>query len=244
MSQRLFAVNKIGIFLDTFSPAVEKRRGEVVNVVNCTFRVQPFDAKLAGAIDDGLSDNSGVRSALFKLNNPDPKPHIERLNFGLSCPRQQMIVFASPDTAESRIAFNQVKISGVYARTQKDAAGYVLVFHGTFGSVDRSELEYVMAWFRTQRFVTFEEAEEALEFHEDAPDTDDEHDEQDVPVIDGRDKSTRRKAPSAPPMFGDDDAAAAAPSAGKKVAADKNREIGHRYPKKAPTAAKRGKGKK
>ena len=241
MAQRLFGVNKIGVFLDTFQPAIEKRRGESVNVINCTFRVQPFDAKLAGAIDDGLSDNSGVRSALFKLNNPEPKPHIERLNFGLSCPRQQLIVFASPDTDESRIAFNQVKISGVYARTQKDQAGYALVFHGTFGAVDRSELEYVMAWFRTQRFVTFEEAEESLDFMEDAPEVDDEYDGQDMPVIDGR------KGPSAPkdaPMFGDDDPAAAAPADGKKAEPSHRYTKRHTDPKKAAKAKSNTRGKR
>ena len=86
--QRLFSVPKIGLYLDGFAPGIEKRRDESVKIIKATFRLQPFDAKLATAIDDGLSDNSGVRAALFKLNNPEPKPHIDLLDFNLSCARQ------------------------------------------------------------------------------------------------------------------------------------------------------------
>lgn len=230
MPQRLFSTGKIAIFCDTYAPGVEKRKGDVVKIMTATFRVQPFDAKLATSIDDGLSDNSGVRAALFKLNHPDPKPHLDRVNFTLACPRQNMIIFASPDTDESRVGFLQVKIAGIYARTQKDVDGYALVFTGAFGPLGRTELEYLHAWHRTQRFVTFEESEPSMEFE----DSDDE----------GADEN---QAPPRPkPMWDESDepdplvetTGLTHEQATKKTA--KAREKGHRYPKKAK-AAKKGK---
>lgn len=174
--QRLFSVPKVGLFLDSYKPGMEKRRGEDVAVVSLTLRVQPFDSKLAHAIDDGLGDDSGVKTGLFKLSNGDPKPHIKTLGFRLDCPLQRLVIFASPDTDASRIAFDQVKISGTYARDQKDVVGYAFVLNASFGPVGREELEYVHSWYRTQRFVTFEEAEPSLAFedeqepYDDAPD--------------------------------------------------------------------------
>jgi hypothetical protein len=165
--QRLFSVGKVGLFLDGYTPGLEKRRGEDVKILTLTLRAQPFDAKLATAIDDGLNDDSGVRAALFKLNHPDPKPHLSRVNFNLACPRQRLVLFASPDTESSRIAFDQVKIAGIYARTQKDIDGYAFVFKASFGPVGRTEQEYIHEWMLTQRFVTFEEAEPSLAFDED-----------------------------------------------------------------------------
>lgn len=179
--QRLFSVPKVGLFLDGFGPGIEKRRDEQVKIIKATFRLQPFDAKLATAIDDGLSDNSGVRAALFKLSSVEPKPHIARLNFGLSCPRQNMEIFASPDTDESRIALLQVKIGGVYARTQKDMDGYAFVFNGSFGAVDRATLEFLQHWYQSQQFVTFTEAEPSLEFSE--TETEDDENEPADPIM-------------------------------------------------------------
>ncbi|MGE3840087.1 MAG: hypothetical protein AB7I50_00725 [Vicinamibacterales bacterium] len=227
MPQQLFSAGKIGLYLDDYGPGTEKRRDESVKIIKATFRLQPFDAKLATLVDDGLSDNSGVRAALFKLSSAEMKPHIERLNFNLSCPRQNMEIFASPDTDESRIALLQVKIGGVYARVQKDLDGFAFVFTGTFGPIDRNTLEYIHDWHGTQRFVTFEESEPSFEFSE----SDDE----------GADENA---APPPPPMFGDDEDEE--PSEGEKVAQaktfERTREKGHRYPKKSKAkAAKKGK---
>jgi hypothetical protein len=231
MPQRLFSVNKVGLFLDTYAPGSEKRREETAKVIKATFRLQPFDAKLAGAVDEGLSDNSGVRAALFKLNNPEPKPHIERLNFNLSCPRQNMEIFASPDTDESRIVLLQVKITGTYARIQKDMDGFAFVFNGTFGPVDRATLEYIHAWHGTQRFVTFEESEPSLEFSDEEAEDDE-----------GDDTEPFANRPA--PMFDDEDEL---PSDGVEAAKEKTstrrREKGHHYPKKAKKTA-RGKARR
>lgn len=236
--QKLFSVNKIGLFLDSYSPATEKRRDEDVKVLVLTLRVQPFDAKLATAIDDGLGDDSAVRASLFKLAHPDPKPHIERLNFSLACPRQNLTIYASPDTDEARITLLQAKISGCYARTQKDVAGFAFVFKATIGPVGRDELEYVHAWVGTQRFVAFEESEPALDFDD---------------MGDAGEGADEMAGARPTPMFDDAgaetaDAAADAeePSAGRKVAqfktAEARREKGHRYPKPAGKA-KRGRAK-
>lgn len=226
--QRLFSVPKIGLFLDGFGPGIEKRRDESVKIIKATFRLQPFDAKLATAIDDGLSDNSGVRAALFKLSSTDPKPHIERLNFSLSCPRQNMEIFAAPDTDESRIIFLQVKIGGVYARTQKDLDGYAFVFNGSFGAVDRATLEFLQHWYQSQQFVTFTESEPSMDFSDEVNE-----DEDDEPF------ATRPA-----PMFDDEDEPSAGVEAAKAATTERKRETGHRYPKKKAKAAKRAKAKK
>lgn len=182
MSQRLFSVPKVGLFLDAYVPGVETRRGEETKILTLTLRVQPFDSKLATAIDDGLEDESGVRTGLFKLNHPDPKPHIDRLNFNLACPRQQMTIFASPDTDRSRMCFDQVKISGTYARRQKDVNGFAFVFKASFGPVGRDEQEFIHQWLLTQRFVSFEAAEPSMDFDDSADEGANEDDAPDPPT--------------------------------------------------------------
>lgn len=162
MSQRLFSVPKTGLFLDKYTPGVEKRDGDEVKIVTLSLRCQPFDAKLATAIDEGLGDDSAVRANLFKLSTTEPKPHIDRVNLTLGCPRQNLIVFASSDTLDSRIAFLQAKISGTYARTSKDVDGYAFVFKASFGPIGREEQEFIHYWFRSQLFVTFDESEPVL----------------------------------------------------------------------------------
>jgi hypothetical protein len=164
VTQRLFNVPKIAVFLDGYSPAMEKRRGEEVTVLKLTCRVAPFDAKLARAVDDGVGESSNVRPTLFRLDTADTKPHLERVNFSLGCPRQIVEIFASTDTDAARLAFDQVKVSGVYARTQKDRNGYDLCFKLAFGPVGRDQLEYVHAWYLGQRFLTFKQAEPLMEF--------------------------------------------------------------------------------
>lgn len=226
MSQRLFNVKKVGLFLDSYSPGIEKRKGEEVKVVKMNFRVAPFDAKLATAVDDGVGEESNLRATLFKLSHPDPKPHLDRVAFSLGCARQNMHVFASPDTQDARLMFDQVRISKVYARTQKDSNGYVLCFTGTHGPVGRDELEFIHDYFLSQRFVTFEEAEPGLEFEAD-PD-DDEGSDADVKArtaIDGR---------VPPPMWEDDEPA---PSTAKPATERAHRKL-HSHQSKKKVAGK------
>ena len=72
--QRLFSVNKVGLFCDGYGPATEKRRGETTTIIKANFRIQPFDAKLATAIDEGLADQSGVRASHAKGRAPSTFP--------------------------------------------------------------------------------------------------------------------------------------------------------------------------
>jgi hypothetical protein len=127
----------------------------------------------------------------------------------LGCPRQNLIIYASTDTAESRMALAQTKISGVYARTQKNIQGYAFVFRASVGPVSRAEQEFIHEWMLSQRAVTFEESEPLLEMEED--DDDEGESEQDV--------IAERPAP----MWDDDQHEEVPPAA-----AEKNREVGVR----------------
>lgn len=190
MSQRLFSVPKVGLFLDTYAPGFEKRRDEKVAIIKMTLRLQPFDAKFATSIDDGLGGDSAVRAMLFKLNHPDPKPHLQKCVLALGCPRQTMDIFPAPDVEASRLAFSQVKITGTYARTQKNENGYAFIFNASYGPLGRDELEFIHKWYRHQCFVTFSASEPILGLDDagDDQDEDDEGDEQE-PTLPGTDEA-------------------------------------------------------
>lgn len=173
MPQRLFSTGKTLLFLDDYKPSLEKRKSGETKILTLTLRCQPFDRELAGAIDDGLGEDSNVKPTLFKLNQPEQKPHLRRVNFDLGCPRQNLHIFASTDTEVARIMFDQVRISGAYARTQKDVSGYTFVFKASFGPVGREQQEYIHEWMLTQRAVTFEESEPNLDFELDTSDEED-----------------------------------------------------------------------
>lgn len=228
MPQRLFNVSKVGLFCDSYVPGMEKRKGNnEVKVLTLTLRVQPFDAKLAGAIDDGIGEDSNVRATLFRLNNPEPKPHLQRVNFTLGCPRQNLIIFASPDTTDSRIALGQVKIAGTYARTEKNVNGYAFVFKASYGPAGRTEQEFIHEWMLSQRFVTFEESEPSLEFESDGADEDD---------LTDADEKAREVAARPEPMW-DDEPEPARPA--KKKAESVNRKLHSHATKKTARKKKR-----
>lgn len=168
MSQKLFSVGKVGLFVDAVALGKEKRTGgEEATVLKLTLRCEPFTRELAAAIDDGLGGDHNVLASIFKLNSPEPKPHLERVNLSLDCPRQRMDLYASPDTDSSRICFDQVKISGFYVRAQKDSTALTAIFSAAFGPFSKDELEAATQYFRNQMFVSFVEAEPSLMFDED-----------------------------------------------------------------------------
>lgn len=228
MSQRLFSVAKVGLFLDSYVPSMEKRKGGEAKVLTMTLRVQPFDAKLATAIDEGVSEDSNVRATLFKLNHPDPKPHLARVNFSLGCPRQNMHIFASPDTEKARIMFEHVRIFGTYARTEKNVNSYAFVLKASYGPVGRAEQEYIHEWMLSQRFVTFQEAEPSLEF--DPVSADQEASEDDVQA---REVVNGRQAP-----MWDDNEKPEAPSKAKPATERAHRNL-HSHQTKKKTAGKK-----
>lgn len=211
--QRLFNVAKIGVFLDNYSPGTEKRRDEDVKVVTLNLRVQPFDAKHAIAIDDGLANGTNVRAALFNLSNDEPKAHIERVGLNLGCPPQTLHIFEAPDAETARLALLQAKITGAYARRQKNVNGWAFCFRATVGPLGRDELESLHHWFLGQKFVQFEEAEPSMDM--------------DTPVV---------SATSAPPW--DDGAALPSPSAAALAESEQAREEGSRPTAKRGSAKK------
>lgn len=227
---KLFSVAKVPIHLDAVKLAKEKRREETVTVANCTFRVHPFDAKLATSIDDGL--DAGVRALLFKLGSVEPKAIIGGLDLNLDCPRQNMEVFASPDTDESSLVLLQVKITKTKATEHKDS-GFALTFHGTFGALDKESLMFLNGWYGSQKFVSFEPSQPDLQF------SDEEVEDEDPGDPDLH-----------PPMFDDEEDAEESEGvkAAKANTADRKREKGHRYTRRhndgKKPAAKRGKGKR
>lgn len=171
MSQRLFNIGKIGLFVDAVALGKEKRKnGEEATVLKLTLRCEPFTRELAAAIDEGLGGDHNVLGSVFKLGSPEPKPHIERVALSLDCPRQRLDLYASPDTDSSRLCFDQVKIGGFYVRTQKDSDAIAAVFTASFGPFGRDEMEACAQYFRAQAFITFSEAEPSLAFGDDEDD--------------------------------------------------------------------------
>jgi hypothetical protein len=235
MSIRFFNQPKIRCYLDGFSPGEEKRRGEATKVIKMSLRVQPFDAKLAVSIDEGLAGESSVRSQLFSLQTAEPRPMIDRLNMKLSVPRQTLRLFMAPDQETCRVALSQVRIHGAYARTQKDQGGFAFCFKGTFGPVGRDELELLQLWYLNTMFVTFEEAEPSMEFDPIEPGED-----EDVPSVAELSRplpSWDDAPPSGAPAAVDAAAEAPADAPGVAVESEHARETG------APRPARRGRNK-
>lgn len=174
MGQQLFSTGRVGVFFDTYAPAVEKRRGEEVSVIKLRCRVQPFDSKLATALDDGVGDDSNIKAGVFSMNTGDPKPNFTRHDFTLGLDRQNLIIYTTPDTTDAKLAILQAKISDTYVRTQKDMNALEFVFTATFGPVGKDELAVIHALHRSQAFIKFETAEPLLEHEDDGEEDDDE----------------------------------------------------------------------
>jgi len=172
---RLFDVGKIGLTCDAVVHSTEKRKDGEVKVIVLTLRVQPFDAKLATAL------HPDVRTTLFKLSHPDPHPHLARVNFSLGVPRQALEIYATPETAKATMRLDHVKVTGIYARTEKGVTGYACVLKATFGPVSDKELGFVEAWRNGMKFVSFDEAEPSADFQDEEPDDEDD-DQPELPV--------------------------------------------------------------
>jgi hypothetical protein len=120
-----------------------------------------------------------VRTTLFKLSHPDPHPHLTRVNFSLGVPRQSLDIYATPETAKPTMRLDHVKVSGIYARTEKGVTGFACVLKATFGPVSDKELGFVEAWRNGMKFVSFEEAERSAAFEDETPDEDPEDEKDD-----------------------------------------------------------------
>lgn len=166
------AIERVGVFCDTYAPDTEERREAEVRIVTLRLRIQPLTPTIAAGID------AFVRRQLFTTKG-DPVPHLREIILALDVPRQLLQIHAAPDTTRAAIALDQVKISQLRARLRTEADGWTLRFKAAFGPCSRDELAFVQDWFTTQRFVTFTAAQGDL-FEEVPPDNTPE-----PPVVDG-----------------------------------------------------------
>lgn len=134
MSDRFFDVAKVGCYCVAVNHSTEKRKDGETKVIVLTLRVEPFDARLAVAVD------SLVRTTLFKLNTAEPNGHLRKVHFGLGLQRQRMEIFTTPDTTKGKLLVDDVRIGEVYARTSSDARAYSLVFKAIWGPASAKEL--------------------------------------------------------------------------------------------------------
>lgn len=183
---KLFSVGKIGIFLTKIDHTIEKRRDGEVQVLVLKCRIHPFTHQLAQAMDDV------VRGSLFKrTGNADPHNHVLGLNFSLPVERQDLNIFASPDTEKPTIRFEQVKVSHLHAKIEKGTNAYVCSLWFTLGPVSAKELEYCHAWRTTQRFISTSESEPDLAYEEigGGEEADDEDDAQPALEMEGEEEA-------------------------------------------------------
>ena len=155
---RFFDVDKVGCYLDTIAHRLETVDDQEVKIVDLTLRVQPFTSELAVACDPD------IHAALFLRGSGEPKPKVKALEFRLPVERQQLTVFLLPEADRAQIAFPEVEITRVRARTEKNVDGYALVFHARFGPPSAKDLEFVCAWHGQQRFLAFQPQNHELEF--------------------------------------------------------------------------------
>lgn len=158
---KLFTTAKTGFFLDSITHKTEKRRDGETKVIVLGCRIVPFDHKLAQSMDDL------VRGSLFKRSgNADRFGHIAGMDFALGIERQDIDIYASPDTEKARLRLEQVKVSGLRAQVEKGSNMYALKVKLTFGPASKNELEFVESWRQTQSFLTFFESQPDLAYEE------------------------------------------------------------------------------
>ena len=218
-SENMFDAGKIGCFCDSIVHSTENRRGTETKIVVLGLRVDPLSTQLASALDQR------VRNTLFRVDDTTPQAHLKRADFALGVLRQNLHIFATPETEKATRMLSQVQITGVAAKVHKDRNEFSLTFKASFGPADKHELEFIEDWRNNQKFIRFERSEPGL--FEDI----DEDDEVDA-------KPVSRPAP----MWDDGDevqpaAAAAAPA----PESDEAREKGSRPTAKRGTRKRAGK---
>lgn len=212
---QLFSVGKVPVYCDGIAHRVETRRGDSVKVVDLTLKIEPFTPQLASALDQ---DEYGfVKRMLFKVTDGTPLGDLRSVEFIPPGDRQRVTCFASPDTEMPSIALDQCKVTKIRARSQKDASGWVLYLHLSFGPLSRTELEYVNAFYTEQRFMTFDAAEPSLDFEEADDDVTD------------ADEKARQQARPAPIWDDDEQPSPVAASEDSPATVDAKRAVGTRH---------------
>lgn len=171
---KLFSTGKTGVFLEALTHRMEKRKsGEVkVEVLSCA--VRPLTVQLAGAINE----DAVVRGSLFhRTEGAQPFEHIGAIDFrNLVAERQDIQIFATPDTEKASILLDEVKIEKLRARVDKDSNAYTLTFKAVF-MAGAKQAEFVRDWLYSQRFLSFNLSEPNLDLIE----GEEEEDEDDAP---------------------------------------------------------------
>lgn len=171
---RLFDTAKVPVYVTKIDHNTERRTDGEVQVLVLSCRIQPFDHKLASSMDQM------VRASLFKLTGDgDPHPHVQGFAFSLPIERQDLTIFATPDTKEASIRIEQVKVSRLKAKLEKGSHAFVASFCLTHGPVSARELEYWHAVRTKQIFITFGESEPDLAYEEVGSGSTDEDEEED-----------------------------------------------------------------
>lgn len=212
----------VPLFCDTYKPAVEKRRGEEVKVIDIRLLVQPLTPELAAAFASG---EYPIKSELFNASDGEMRPNVNLVGFDVAIPRQTLKIFATPETVVHSATIAQAKIEKIKARVERGVNAWGLVLHAKFGPVDKSDLEFVHRWKGTQMWALTEESEPMLD-----EDVDEE-------LLTDADEKAREvvgaTGPLPPPPKWDDDDQPEKLTPVEEAA----QELGHRYPK----ATKKGK---
>lgn len=159
---KLFTVAKVPMFCDGINHRLEKRKSGDVKVVDLTLRIQPFTTQTASALDQ--AEYGFVKRLLFRVSDGSPLSDLKAVEFCTPSDRQTLTCFHAVDIGKASIALDQVKVTKLRARKQKDVNGWAFYVYVSFGPLSRGELEYVNAYYTEQRWVTFDEAEPSLDF--------------------------------------------------------------------------------
>lgn len=157
-------LDKLSLICDTFTPGTEMRREDEVKIVTLVLRIDPLTPRIAEAIDPTLRRLLFKAAKTRKPSDIEPAPLLREVLIALPLPRQLLTVYATRDSPQPSIAFDQVKIGRVRARLDTKAARWFLKVKATFGPCGPNDLAFVQEWFETERFVTFTPAEGLLEF--------------------------------------------------------------------------------
>lgn len=184
---RLFTVPKVPMYCEGIVHRIERRKSGDVKVVDLALRIEPFTTQLASALDPSYGF---VRRMLFSMNNAEPVNELKSVEFKVPGERQTLTCFAAPDIARATIALSQVKVTKIRARKPKEGTAWTVYVYVSFGPLGKEELEYVNAFYTTQAFITFEQADPSL-FEDGVDDTDADDDEEDdaaspsLPIAEG-----------------------------------------------------------
>lgn len=156
-TMRLFDVDQVGLYLDTYSPRKVTTGETEVKLLDLTLRLQPLTPELATALDPDL------RALIFTLTAGEPKPKLRSLGWALPVPKQHIDVYLLPEM-EPQMHLVDCEVRGLRVRREKGIDGFALVFDLSVGPLGERENEQILEWYTQQRFVTFVDAQPVLAF--------------------------------------------------------------------------------